>query len=478
MQIFEITEKTNKIEEFVTSNEINLLINQRFLLNKEIDNFIELYVHKIACFHLNRIGLLFDENKHIEFTFYNKNYLINNYILSNSFIIDNEIISPIGTTITYFYDDDNSTTVIANISYAKYKYKGFFDDDFKLTFSLPRKKKQIYFDDIENYYYRCKVHELNNDMELIIKIWERKPDIPYFYFNNYIIQQLKLDKSSFDIDINEKNDIINKINITEEKYVELFTLNFIDELIYSLNFDNLSKLTSLFKEYNNDNFIIIQKKLTQNDDNFLNKNNPSSPKFQNSKILVENDCRFIQRLHISNYYTKAICNWIIQEIVHSELEWNNDAKYHYIVSEKIPEVFNFILISIRNIITEVNKFYGLNNSTDYKIKDILFIKYDNNILLNSILPNSNFSSDNSCFIFKILLSDINEFSGGNISFEDYNLKYMDTGDIIIHNGFLKYYEKSITTGEKIYLLFKLDAYNTEDEDHYWWKHYIKEYYIT
>jgi hypothetical protein len=471
MQIFEIKEKTNKIEEFITSNEINLLINQRFLLNKEIDNYIELYVHKIACFHLNRIGLPFDENKHIEFTFYNRSKIANDILLFGN----NITISPITTSITYFYNNNFSPSLITNINYKNYKYKTFYNESLNLIFSFPEKNKHIFFDETDNYYGKFYCDDSKNEcIELVVKLWEGKPDIPYFYFNNHISEQSKFDESLFEVDINKNNDEVMEINIKNEAYKNLLTYDFLDEIIYSLNVNCLKKVILLSNEKKN--FVIVNKDPPTvniiSDELPINLLEIQNGEVNLKKVHVEIFPIFIQRHHMHFYYTSDICSWIIQEIMDNNIEWIKDSKFsYYQISEKIPELSTFISLSLKNIVLKVNELYNLSDNFVFNIKDIMFIKYDNCVNLSKY-NNSNFSNDNSGFVFKILLSDINQFSGGNIMFEDNTIQKLKTGDLIIHNGHVKYYEQPVLTGEKIYILFKLNLYE-KDSTESWFEKFIK-----
>jgi hypothetical protein len=510
MNTWKINCNSNQIIDFVNSKNIDIIINKRFLINKQFDNFIESYVFKIADFHLNQRRIKSNSvsesimDLHIEFMFYNSTYFSCKKRLYNDLyaLDDNNTFSPLVTTITYF-NDNTSPTLITNINHKEYKYKDFYDK-LGLFFSFPKKQKHISFENADNYYGKFNSNgvELNDSVELIIKIWETKPDIPYFKFT-----MENFNSKHTEIEIFEAPNKVFEININDDKYNDLLNFNFFDEIIYSLNSDFVNNLKNIIDNNNFDDFIIINTPLNvyngtperclardsratlpinelkgnpQNVDcpisnldrckeieNSLSVENDNSNKFlESNEILVEIYPKFNQRYQLHRYYNMDICDWIIQEINDSAIQWKIDSKYYYIIAENVPSVFNFILISIKNIIEKLENLYTINN-LNYKITDILFIKYDNTVKLSKYEHSNYYDDDGSSFTFKLLLSNVNNYSGGNIIFEDLIENIMNTGDVIIYNGRVKYFEKPILSGEKIYLVCKLNIYNATVNDQWW-----------
>jgi hypothetical protein len=461
MKIWKICNQYRPIEEFINSKNIDLIINKRFLINSKNNNIIELYVLKLATFHLTRLEIQFNENIYIEFQFYKPSYLISKKKLINDLHLSNNDNLPIVTNITYFNDNVYSPTIITNISCHQYKYKDFYDN-LNLLITLPNKQKHISFENTDNYYGKFNINEKVNDdcVELIIRIWDKKPDIPYLNMEN---AQTSL--TSFDLEITEEFDNYATINIKNELYVDLLSFNFMEEFIYNLNSNGLTVLTEILSTINNNNFLITNKQIDKRE---------SSNKFIDSnEILAEIYPRYSQRHHHINYYSIDICDWIIKEINEMQINWTIGSKYKYILAEKIPIVFNFLLISIKNIIKKFETIYSVSNLL-YKIEDIHFIKYDNSIK-HSPYYNSNYSADGPSFIFKILLNDSNSYDGGNINFEDGIINLMEAGDLIIYNGLIKHYEPPILKGEKIYLLCKLKLYYEKEQDYVpWWINEVRK----
>jgi hypothetical protein len=80
------------------------------------------------------------------------------------------------------------------------------------------------------------------------------------------LSDLNIEKSyqiitSFELEITENTDSFTSLNVKSEVYKDILTFNFIEDIVYSLNGDSLIKLVDIFKNFNNDNFIIINKEI-------------------------------------------------------------------------------------------------------------------------------------------------------------------------------------------------------------------------
>lgn len=503
MDIWNIIDNNeNNFDELFLDKNFLFLINKNFIidLNKlqksssqTTPNYFEKFIVDIANFHIDRLNYSIDD-VYIEFLFCNKEFF------DNKFHNDSSFKSPINTSITYFKDNSYYPTVITNITSEKYKFKKFYNEDMNVFFIFPVKNKHISFDNCDNFYGNINISNdpknslHTNEIELIIRIWKEKPDCPYFDYNEFFSKitpsSTLINDNSFSKNIIIPSSDITRINIKNEKYINILSFDFFDNLFYNFNLDIFKDVNQLFSGSNN--FLIIYTDEKEyNTDTITQVNNNFKTKCE---LIFDLFPKFNQRLILKKYYNSDICSWIIDEInskIDKNMKWENACRniqstndshsiglsnnimYKYCLAEKFEYVFNFILISIKNILEIIENYYTIQNFY-YNVFEILFIKYDSDIMKDDYKL-SYFKSDNSSMIIKILLSDENNYIGGKVVFEDEIENNFNQGDMIIHNGTVKYYEENVSSGDKIYLVIKLKLFNKNCDDSSIYIEYLRNF---
>lgn len=164
-----------------------------FLLNTEKNcfNIIEIYVYKLAMFHFDRMGIVYDKNKYfIEFWHKKKNIQKNenNNGYGHDLHFDKDenyykktkkTINPLLSTITYLNDTDDPTfiTNITNNDYDEY----VINDKVEFSLSFPKKMKHICFNSKFLHGSINMDDKLTKRFLLMFNIWNKKPiDIDYY----------------------------------------------------------------------------------------------------------------------------------------------------------------------------------------------------------------------------------------------------------------------------------------------------------
>lgn len=418
--------------------------------NTEDYDDIENVVFQISKMHLNRLNVELDDSIYIEFWMKNQSDLHRYHLdCDERQREENKVYyHPLVSCVTYL-NDHSDPTFISNIKYEEYKYKEFEN---QVGFSLiyPEKGKHIYFDGSKYHGVTNTNSKLNNEVRYIlaINIWKsHKPTrIPYYISNKKtnIPNQLKdlifdEDSSIYNIELNDKS----KINPS-----------IFDKLLYEKDSTNLQELD----EYKNisKNIIInfkkkeileiLEKKTNVKVDLDFIKNN--------GELTVN---RFLQRVVIPKIYSKDICKWIIDEgerYAKKNGGWTTHRHQNYPTTDLpvniIPNIFSFIISSLPDILSKINKLYGLID-VKLNILDMFLVKYNEN-LQNEL----ELHKDGSILSLNISLSDPSEYEGGGTLFPDGIHYVLEQGDMLVHCGRVKHTGMKITKGNRYILVAFID----------------------
>jgi nuclear transport factor 2 (NTF2) superfamily protein len=419
--------------------------------NVEDYDDLENAVLQISNMHLNRLNIKLDDSIFIEFWMKKHSNLHEYHFDCDEYewSENKKQYKPLFSCITYL-NNHTDPTFISNINYEEYKYKDF---DNQLGFSIiyPEKGKHIYFDGTKYHGVTRTNTVLNNDPRYIlaINIWKsHKPSkIEYYVSNkksNILCQNIKNltfeeDSSIYNIELDDKS----KINLT-----------IFDSLLYENNSTKLYELD----EYKNisKNLIvnfkkkeiqeILEKKINVKADLDFIKNNEEF-----------NVNRFLQRFIIPQIYSKDICKWIISEGEKYALNnqgWTNHRHNKYPTTDLpvniIPNIFSFILSSLTDILSKINKLYGL---CDVKLNvlDMFLVKYNEN-LQNEL----ELHKDGSIISLNISLSESTDYEGGGTLFSDGIHYTLEQGDMLVHCGKVKHAGMKITKGNRYLLVAFID----------------------
>jgi hypothetical protein len=432
------------IDELLLNNillETKSLENISFILNtkKTQFNLLEKFIYEISSFHLNKLNILDNSSVSIEFCF--KTQFNNNLVLET---YENEI--PLLKTLTFLNESENFS-IISNINNEDYKFKNFVNEK-NICLCLHKKMNHLSFDG-GNFFHTDLIKNINSNLEnnnnliLSINIWNNN------LINKKIFDSQLIDNKFYNnniLSINEKNNIKNIKLENKQKYDSFF------EKIFYLKYYEL--FNDLYNEINqedrfNENFIF----------NFLNINAKLNiiENLDIKQTINTSSKKFIQRFNYKNFYNTFSCNWLINEInnyIINNTEFiNNKNKINI---ENINSILNFVLFSFQQIIKFLCISYSIDeNNNEFQISDIFIIKNINNDNLQDL--SNNFEQDKSTFSIKILLN--NNFSGGNLIFDDDLIYYLEKGEMIIHNGNDKCNFKSIENGTQYVLCGLINIYN-------------------
>ena len=414
------------------------IINKPLYLTENISNYNELekYVYEIALFHLKR--LQYENNVEIEYSLKSLDDFINNYNCDDDSIF---------TSLTFISPNDNPI-ILTNMNYEMYTYKDI-NDDANILFIFPEELKNIFIEPNKHFYRYCKLFnddDSHDNVQLIVRIFEKKSsNINLLLEDSNYINTLVF--SNYDkTDITVKNDIMNK-EILEDILYNTEKTHF-DNIKH--HFENELKLNRTF--------------LT----NLLKIENTTSDNNETIKLQVKLDPRFIQRRVVNNFYNGDVCDWICKEIKNN-LNINDTFKIkNKIEIDKLPAVLSFFINSYPNIIENIKKTYSLNNGITYNIRELFVESHEDNENDEEIIM----KNDKSDITFKILLNDKPNYDNNGLLFEDNIITYLNKGDMIIYNGFVKYKETAIKKGVKIYLVGYFDLFINKKEE--WWVKEVKD----
>jgi len=447
VKIWKMKEKDILNELIPYANNLSNLKLLEIKSNTEDYDNLENAVLQISKMHLNRLNITLDDSIFIEFWMKSQSDLHRYHLDCDEFEWkDNKkYIHPLVSCITYL-NDHSEPTFISNINFEEYKYKDF---DNQLGFSLvyPEKGKHIVFDGSKYHGITNTTALLSNEPRYIlaINIWKsHKPSKIEYYVSNKKSNQMKdlafeEENNMHTVELNDKS----KINTT-----------IFDDLLYEKNSKNLLELD----EYKNisKNLIInfkkkeilqiLEKKTSVKADLDFIKNN--------GEFTVN---RFLQRVVIPKIYSKDICKWIIDEgerYAKNNGGWTTHRHKNYPTTDLpvniIPSIFSFILSSLPDIFSKINKMYGL---IDVKLNflDMFLVKYNEN-LQNEL----ELHKDGSVLSFNISLSDPSEYEGGGTLFPDGIHYTLEQGDMLVHCGQVKHTGMKITKGNRYILVAFID----------------------
>ena len=405
--------------ENINSFEINNLIKltdvemdlypKKMDINKSNKNKLEQFVYNIAISHKD------NELEFVEYFFKNMNdmsfkpFCIENMQTTSpssivnsckAGVLNEKIYNQIETkclfTTLTFFENDNNPLFITNITNDDYKYKDF-DNYSEFYIIYPKEGKHIVINP-DNYFGFI---ESSNNFVLIINIYGKIKGIDNKINNDFLI----------------KNFNITEINPT-------FNIDhiFFENLLYKGIIDK--NISNLFPS-NSDNDIFYNKKDIKNEKQILKILDNDIKQMSNNTIIYN---RFIQRIKYSDFFSKEICQWLINESENycNTNGWiiiNNES---FILIDKITSIFQFVISYMQNIITKIKKLYSLDSKCNMNIMNICIVKYDTN--------NNEMHNDKHIIKFIISLSENSE-----IYFEDGITCQLQQGDLYIHCGLTKNY---------------------------------------
>jgi hypothetical protein len=463
-------EKLNNF--FLMNNNISLqILNPK---KNELD-ILEHFILKTINYHIKNLKKDCNiDNYYIEFWTKKEIYQetnTNNFI--NNFHIDcdeqlknteNKFISPLFSCVTYL-DDSDFPLLLTDIDIESYKFKNFCEKNNIMLF-FPKKNTQIIFDGSKFHGIVDIFNVLSKEIKkfqrkiISINVWEKNPiNINIYNTNkNHIYTEL-------DTNINFEN--VTKKETTYSDHE--FKHEFYEKMLYECNNfklpnDIVDKVKNI---YNNSNYIEIISTTTKiesdkfnkknyiqkliKDVNFMNKLDTNDKEKKYDKIINN---RFLQRIIYNKFYTKEICEWIIDRFENYALKnggWLTNRHKNYpttdIPIEKIPNIFDFIIFSFKNLFQKIKKSYSIEENINFNIADLFIAKYDSETQ-NSLDEHR----DGSFFSFNILLNEPSNFEGGGTCFEDGVTVYLEQGDIIVHSGRIKHRGNKITKGVRYILV--------------------------
>jgi len=413
-------------------------------LNKENFDILEKYIYETVEYHCQQNNIILTNELFIEFYFENENN--NTSLYKNYKKIENNIyVYPLINCITYLNEKINPI-LLTNIDMEKYIYKDFYSEK-QISLLYPEINTQIIIDS-------SKFYKSFYELKLIIKVWNINPSNLEYYIPSSITNYNKI------------NDIIcinkNKLNLKEvDVSNEIINFETFENLFYKNNYDYIKKLFESFdlNEYKNNLIIFNLNEEIEKKNKELKLRNKYGFMYDtvnnvyNNKIDINN--RFLQRLIKEKLFSLDICNWICNEFdkfVVSNPGYQNPKRLNNSVLdvsiEKIPQIFNFVLISLKNINEIIRKFYCLDEKINFNIIELNIVKYNYNISKNY----SSSEKNDSFFTFRILLNDTKNFEEGEISFDD-GIKYnLNQGDFLLNCSRIDYYNLPLKKGIKYILV--------------------------
>lgn len=465
------------IHEFITNSKLKLLDT-----SKTTFDIFEKFIYETACYHIKNIEINDTVNisdYYIEFWTKpsvhknkNKKNTLNNFHVDCDEVMKdtmNNVIHPILSCVTYL-DDSEFPVLLTDINMEEYKFKNF-DNKNTLKLYFPRKNSQIVFDgskfhgviDIFNRIYDEEEKEIQRNI-IAINLWKIKPtNIEYYESNcDYIYDNNDNIIKSFLIDL-KKETIQSNVKFEYDFYEEMLyrssKFKFADDIVESVkkiyendDYMEIISITTKMEKRDFDKEKNLKKLFLDVD--FMNKlsNEDDNDKNEYNKNIINN--RFLQRMIYHNFYTKEICEWIINSSETYALNnggWTTQRHKNYpttdIPLEKVKDVFNFVIFSFNNLFQKIKKFYSLGEYIHFNISDLFIAKYD-----SETQNELEIHRDGSFFSFNILLSNANDFEGGGTCFEDGITVNLDQGDVIVHNGQIKHRGNKITKGTRYILV--------------------------
>jgi hypothetical protein len=433
---------------------VSQIIEPKYIDNNKVNiNFLEKLIYDISKYHAN-----YKDNIFIEFYYDNK---INNKLRRhNKNTIKCSSCEKIYTkpsfTCIIFLDEKPKDIALIHINNDDYLYKNF--DDMKyINIICPKYLEYIVIN--KDIFYGCP-NEVSN--KLIINVYEEMPKELYYYNdNNY--------EANYNTSSPYYYTLINTyptVNIDVNKRIMDF--KFFEDLLYGTESVNILGIFEQKKNYSECiykySIDIIDKTKLENEEKIKKKYGKIYDEIldiSNGKISYNN--RFLQRCFIKNIFLKNTCKWLCDEIEknrficeNNNILWRNlnykNSSVDYYSLDKCPHLFQYFLTSFDDIIQILRKFYNLDMEIKINITDISIIKYNYNISKEY----SSSQKNTSCLNLRILLSDNEEFEGGELNFYDNLSLHMCQGDLLIHSGQLEHYMNPLQKGIKFELLAIID----------------------
>ena len=427
-----------------------------FLLDKSnIEHVIQRSVYDIATFHFHRLGIEWDDTKHVEFWFKNnKNPMREFHIDCDEY--DRQVNKSgnyrtcMLSCILYLSDNDNVPTIITDVDTTMYKYKDFGSSK-KVAVSFPKVGKLICFPGGTFYHGALPIdHGIHDERRmLLINLWDKKPlNVPYFHLDYFLFKYCILHKRpwkgyyvSSEIAIN-----LQPTNVVHRTIDTVFTDECYEQLLYTKSKTSclLTKLVSLMSTESEPVDTIIYS--------------------QSEAVNQFKELQFQQRFVFEKHFTNDTCRWMINQyetFATNNGGWKTDRHKFFpttdLPADVLEHVFSFILTSFKETISpRIIEAYNFNSAIGtnivFKLNDIFIVKYDESSQRSLALH-----TDNSTLTVNILLSDsLTEFSGGGTRFEDGMTVLLRQGDMLIHGGRVRHEGLPITQGKRYILVFFLD----------------------
>lgn len=406
--------------------------NMNHLLKTEsscYDNF-EKTIYNIVLFHMQKKNIELNNNHNIEFSIVSEwnNFKIDYYRKNKQY--------PVISILT-FLDDDINPIIFTDISLDEYKYKEIPIDN-KFICIHPKKDSQIVFDS-SKYYGFYKNNENQNGAILKINVWENKTD-NLLYTSNYD-------------NICELSSIV---PVEQCVYETIYFKNIIESLLYK-DIVRIHKLDEIILKYSDVLITIdnISSKYTeisvlQNKYGEIAKH--IFPFINNIDYTEDiNDNCFYKNKIIKQILSKDVCYWIINECQKQDMQISKYENYNtYLNIEQIPSVFNFILFVSNYWMIELQKLYTCEN-VSFNITDIFITKFTSEHISDEK------KIDESFLTINIYLSDIVDYTGGSVIFNDSDENIIiNQGDCLIYNGKKPKTKGSVTNGVKYILVLLID----------------------
>jgi len=448
IQIYKAKIETDVLNILQSCTELNEP-NMTFLLDKSsVDHPIQRCVYDIAMFHFQRLGIEWNDTKHVEFWFKNDTNP------SRSLHIDcdeydrqvnktSDCRTCISSSILYLSDNNNVPTIITDVDRSMYKYKEFVPlCERKIAFSYPTLCKHICFSGGELYHGALSLTKeyAGERRMLIVNLWDTRPlNVPYFQLDYFFFKYSMLYKHPWNCygSWKESSLTLEPCSVITTKTIPptVLTDECYDDLLYTNSETPLlmKNLLPLMSEHMD---TII----------FSHEN-------ADAKITP------LQRFVFEKHFTKDVCIWIIQqyeEFAARNGGWTTDRHKLYpttdLPAEAVEHVFSFILTSFKETISKhIVNAYNLKN-VSFGINDIFIVKYE-----ATAQHSLGMHSDNSHLTVNILLSDpSNDFSGGGTRFEDNMAIFLNQGDLLIHDGSERHEGLPITQGTRYLIVFFLN----------------------
>lgn len=367
------------------------------------------YINQLILFNCNKINVNPNEVT-IEYSIENPDYNKTKFTKSNLLL----------SSITFLNDTPNVYLLITDITFDKYKYKKYVNNENnKIFVSESEKNKHIIYDSTKAIIF---VNREQSKVEpvLFINIYNSPPKLEY----NHSTER--------NINITE----IKRENITINNY---FNFDFYEKLLYQRNADCLNYIWPIFDKmtsYTNIEFTDMFDINVETTKKLKNKYGDVIQDILEINKLNFKVNRFFQRFTFKNFMSKEVCNWFVEETEKyvADHGWNTKNFENYITTDidliKLKNIQEYFLkYELKKIMKLIEQSYCLPPETSYDITDLNIIKYD-----NENISGLNKHTDSSFLTFNIALNSANEYEGGGTYFDDGLTCKNDIGDMLIHCG--------------------------------------------